>query len=358
MTGFNHRDFLKRTIHCFTEDYKLLVEKRVWMASSDEEKLNILSDYEAGMSIKGLSAKYNRDEVSISGVIKSFGLERRLDKIKKLLLSTFESDHEITRRDISAFCDLNNINVKVAITALEKAGKKIIIPKRADRISQDVIDKIENMYEQGKGFYEMSKILGISMATIRGICSRLGLIKPKVTDKDQRILDFVDACYNKPVFLTTAEMEDKLQIRKNSLSNVLYKHGVKKPGIADIILKWLEMNIDPNTGYINPIHYRTLANRLNIAQTGLRRIMKDNPQWHLTIDNGVMRDTRDSSDASFLYQDEWDQADDYEDIENVGEIEDFEDQFEEPAPAPPKRRAEPKTPIFTTGLRRSKPKED
>jgi hypothetical protein len=349
-------------IHCFTEDYKFLVEGGYRNLPSEDEKLKILSDYEDGMSVKEIAAKYNRDEIFISRFYKSFGLDRRLDKIKKLLLSTFENDYEITSSDVRAFCNLNKVSMKTAIAALEKAGKKIIMAKGSEKHPQEVLDEIEVLYKQGKGATEISRLLGISKTGVYKHCVKVGLIKPQITDKNKQILDFVDACYNKPIYLTAAEMGEKLGIKRDYIKEVLQRYGVKKPKALDIVLKWLEMNIDPNTGYISPIHYRILAGRLNISQNTMRNIIMDNPQWHLALEHGVIRDTRDDSDISFLYQDEWDQTDDYEDIENAGEIEGYEDQFEEPAPPPPppppKRRAEPKTPIVTTGLRRSKPRQD
>jgi hypothetical protein len=94
----------------------------------------------------------------------------------------------------------------------------------------------------------------------------------------------------------------------------------------------------------------------------LRNIVYSNPHWSLVYENGVIRDTRDISDTSFLYQgdDDWDfepDQDDFSEIEDAGDFGNDEDFVEPAPPQPPQRRAEPKQPKFSTGLKRSKSKE-
>jgi hypothetical protein len=183
-----------------------------------------------------------------------------------------------------------------------------------------------------------------------------------VTPHVQRILDYVEACYNKPVYKTSAEMAKDLNVSEKGIGATLNRFKVPKPDITSILLKWLEMNVDPSTGFIRPIHHRTLSGLLNITSTMLRKVISSHPHWSLVFENGVIRDTRDVSDTSFLYQgdDDWDFESDqenFDDLENAGDFGSDEDFVEPAPPQPPQRRAEPRQPKFSTGLKRSKKSE-
>lgn len=335
-------------MRCFTVDYRLLVEGA---HRSDDEKLAILADYENGVSVKQLEMKYGYDRTNIGRLLDSFGMERQNAKAKKDLLKAFENDHEVSGVDLRAFCKLSGMAYTTAEAALERAGKVIV---KRERISQDIKDKAVALYKRGKGLTEISKLLGIPPANVRVVCIKAGLIKTAltVTPHVQRILDYIEVCKNKPVYKTAGEMAGDLKITEKALTSVLGRFKVTRPDMKAILMSWLELNSDPSTGFIKPIHHRTLAGLLNIGRDMLRNIIYSNPHWSLVYENGVIRDTRDISDTSFLYQDDdWGFESDQDSFDDV----DFVD-FVEPAPVS-RRRSEVKLPRVSSGLRRSKPSE-
>lgn len=354
-------------MRCFTVDYRLLVEGAVLEAKyrklSEDDKLAILADYESGVSMKQLEIKYGFDRVSILRLLDSFGMERQGVEAKRKLLQTFENDYEIKSESVRAFCKLVKMAYSTAVIALEEAGK-VVVAKKYNRTSQETKEEIYDHFRQGKSAYAISKLFNLRYEIVKDIGEKAGLLvrSQVVTPHAKRILDYFEACYDTPVYKSAAEMAKVLNVSEQSVTNVLAKYDVAKPDMTFVLVKWLGMNGDPSTGYIRPIHYRTLSGLLNISSTNLRFIIEKHPHWSLVIENGVIRDTRDISDTSFLYQDDdWSFEPDQESFDDLDNAGDYDDEdFEEPAPLPPsrpQRRSEPKQPRFSSGLRRSKRSE-
>ena len=339
-------------MRCFTVGYRLLVEG-FYKFFSEEEKIALLSDYEKGLSVKQLEVKYGWDRTNIDRLLDSFGVERHSARVKRELLKTFENDHEVSGVDVRAFCALADISYVTAAKVLEKAGKVIVLKQK---MSQETRDKAVDLFKDGVRVKDISRSLNIPTSNVRKVLEQAGLLKSvrNVTPHVQRILDYVEACYNLPVYKTTAEMASDLNVSEKGLGAALNRCKVVKPDFTSILLRWLELNVDPGTGFIKPIHHRTLSGLLNISASMLRKVISSHPHWSLVYENGVIRDTRDVSDTSFLYQDDdWDFESDQESFDDFGNDEDFV----EPAPLPPPvplRRSEPKQPRFSDGLRRSK----
>jgi len=353
-------------MRCFTVDYRLLVGGVVVEAKyrklSEDDKLAILADYENGVSMKQLEIKYDLDRVSILRLLDSFGMERQSVEAKRKLLQTFENDYEIKSESVRAFCKLVKMAYSTAVIALEEAGK-VVVAKKYNRTSQETKEEIYDHFRQGKSAYAISKLFNLRYEIVKDIGEKAGLLAQAqvVTPHAKRVLDYFKACFDTPVYKTAAEMASDLNMTERAVTAVLGKFKVTRPDMTFVLMKWLGMNGDPSTGFIKPIHYRTLSGLLNISSANLRSIIYGHPHWSLVIENGVIRDTRDVSDTSFLYQDDddWDFESDqesFDDLENVGDFGSDED-FVEPAPPLPQRRSEPRQPKFSTGLKRSKKSE-